>query len=797
MDNPYFDQGQYRFRHAWRQLTAVRLVVFLARLFGRALHFIVELLWRLIRAIGLYVIDAAYALKLALVDLKYAERRRRLNFHSFSRFLAASLWLIPRLIISSAQGLINLGQEGADRTQRGLAEEAKRAFPPRVRSTRSVAWSMINFVLTLLLLLLPFIGYAEWRKLDVTRGAIMVSVKAAFSDLFSAKGFLEQRNIGQASHAFTEASSNFLKARQDISSINSLLLSLAAVVPDQRFKLAASARHLAAAGQLSSQLGEKLTAALALPAGTPPSAPAFLDNFLMNARAALPLSRQLQGELARVKADALPAEYQNDFRGLADKAAFLSDSLAESIDVAEQAQTFLGEKMDKRYLLVFQNNAEKRGPGGFVGSYALVDFKKGSLVGLTVPKGGSYDTEAGLSRLVAAPAPLAMLNPLWHFWDANWWPDWPMSARKLMWFYEKSNGPTVDGVISLTPTVIEKALAVIGPIDMTAQYGVVITAENFWTTTQTFSEQKPDVTKQPKKIIGDLIDAIIAELPKRLTPEMSVKLVGALEDSLTEKQALLYFTDRSLQASVKRFGWAGEMLATAGDYLMVVNTNIGGQKTDRVIRETYEHGIKILPDGSILDTLTIRREHTGAKGQPFVGVRNVDWLRVYVPRGSELLTADGFRRPDEAYFEKADPAWESDPDLAAEAAAATAAPSGTKVYEENGKTVFANWSMIDPGQTALIHLTYRLPFSVRTIPQDRGWLAGLWRFVRPDPSPAYTLLVQKQPGAAATAYQASISSQLPQAVSWTYPAALAPVDDSYRLDQALSSDLFAALLFKP
>ena len=58
-----------------------------------------------------------------------------------------------------------------------------------------------------------------------------------------------------------------------------------------------------------------------------------------------------------------------------------------------------------------------------------------------------------------------MIAPQWYFWDANWWADWPTSANKLMWFYEKSNGPTVDGVVSFTPTVMEELLKIIGPIE--------------------------------------------------------------------------------------------------------------------------------------------------------------------------------------------------------------------------------------------------------------------------------------------------------------------------------------------
>jgi hypothetical protein len=331
---------------------------------------------------------------------------------------------------------------------------------------------------------------------------------------------------------------------------------------------------------------------------------------------------------------------------------------------------------------------------------------------ISVPKGGTYDTEAGLLERIVAPKPLWLLNPLWHFWDANWWPDWPTTARKLQWFYEKSDGPTVDGVISLTPTVIERLLAIHGPVDMTKEYGVIITAENFWSVTQAFSEQKPSVTKEPKKIIGDLMTRLSDDLPKNMSPEKTFALISMFETSLDQKQILLYFNNKELEQTVSSFGWDGKMKDTDNDYLMVTSTNIGGQKTDRVISETIDHTTEILPDGRIIDTLILTRQHTGIKRELFTGVRNVDWLRVYVPQNSKLIAASGFKQPDASYFSSPESTWKEDPDLQNENQASTDPESGTKMYSENGKTVFANWSMLDPGETIQIRLQYELPFRI-------------------------------------------------------------------------------------
>ena len=429
-----------------------------------------------------------------------------------------------------------------------------------------------------------------------------------------------------------------------------------------------------------------------------------------------------------------------------------------------------------------------------MGSYALVDISRGGIKNISVPKGGSYDTEAGLLERIVAPKPLWLLNPLWHFWDANWWPDWPTTAKKLQWFYEKSDGPTVDGVISLTPTVIERLLAIHGPVDMTKEYGVVISAENFWTVTQTFSEQKPSVTTEPKKIIGDLMTRLVEDLPKNMTPEKTFALISMLESSLDQKHILLYFNNKDLEQTVTKFGWDGKIKNTDKDYLMVTSTNIGGQKTDRVISEQINLETEILPDGRIIDTLILTRQHNGVNRELFTGVRNVDWLRVYVPEHSRLISASGFHQPDAHYFDEPDSSWKEDPDLKNENTATTDPESGTKVYSENGKTVFANWTMLDPGETVQLRLQYELPFTLQTR-KVSSWQNSVWSYFKTDPSYQYSLLVQKQPGVISQKLNSKLSVANGWEPVWKHSDALQVSNNGWELSQDLQTDNYSIVLF--
>jgi hypothetical protein len=364
---------------------------------------------------------------------------------------------------------------------------------------------------------------------------------------------------------------------------------------------------------------------------------------------------------------------------------------------------------------------------------------------------------------IKAPEPLWLVNPQWYFWDANWWPDWPTTAKNLMWFYEKSDGPSVDGVISFTPSVIESLLEITGPIDLQKDYGVTITSENFWQEVQLITERDNIIKtnqaavvhlpagekNKPKKIIGDLMAKMMEILPQKMDKDNLVKLISISEKNLSSKQIMFYFKDENLQKMVAEHNFDGAISSAPQDYLMVTNTNIAGAKTDKVIKEEISHETSVGSDGTMIDTVTIKRTHTALKNEPLVGVRNVDWLRVYVPRGSDLIAFSGASKPDLKYFEKPDSNWIQNDFIAShEALAVTDERTGTKIYEENGKTVFANWLMLDPGQTMIVTLRYRLPFNLWQVDRQDNFKTRLndWLGASDKNFYPYSLLVQKQPG---------------------------------------------------
>ncbi len=180
---------------------------------------------------------------------------------------------------------------------------------------------------------------------------------------------------------------------------------------------------------------------------------------------------------------------------------------------------------------------------------------------------------------------------------------------------------------------------------------------------------------------------------------------------------------------------------------MIVDTNLGGGKTDGVITQDAHLSISVQPDGSIINTLTVARTHEGVQGTLFTGVNNVDYVRIYSPRGSELISASGFTPPGEELFDFTEEEWEiADALFFTESTKRTHAQTGTDIFEESGKTVFGNWVQTKPGTTSTYTFSYKLPFTVEALETPDNLLAKAQSWIGMPQTSSYTLTVQKQSG---------------------------------------------------
>lgn len=655
---------------------------------------------------------------------------------------------------------------------------------------------LVSFALLAAFCIIPLGAWSSLSALASEQEMITNAGIRGVDSLKQAGLAVASRQYDQALAAFGQAETNFGEAREKAGPLGNAILAAAAVLPSD--SPISAAAPLLIAGREAALGGAILTRGLAAldDAATDPLMKA--NALRLSLDGALPHLELAAASLEKVQAEALPEEFRDSLAKIRSSLPAALQQLRRADSAAGVLPYLLGADVPRRYLVIFQNNAELRPTGGFIGSFALVDVDHGSVVQTEIPGGGSYDLQGSLKLRLAAPQPLRLINPNWEFQDANWFADFPTSAGKLAWFYEKSGGPTVDGVIAMTARLMESLLEATGPIEM-PEYGKTIDSRNFWLEAQEAVEIEYDrEANRPKQFLADLAPKIMERLQTADGRQM-LDLAARLDSALSEKDLLLWLRDPAAQEKVSDLGWAGEVSPAEGDYLQVVHTNIAGQKTDLVMHERIEHSAKVAADGSAVVTLTISRRHDGVKGALFTGVRNVDFLRVFVPEGSILIEASGFSPPDPKLFSLIEAGRTPDEDVAAQEASMTVdGDTGTRIFRESGKTVFGNWVQTDPGETSLVTLVYELPSgtvalgSAGGLPELASRLTGNEAGTTLD----YALLIQKQPGANAANFVSYVD--FPRGFRPTWQAPIRTEDDrgrwtaSFILDRDLTTGVLAA-----
>ena len=554
-----------------------------------------------------------------------------------------------------------------------------------------------------------------------------------------------QEQSADASQSFLRASAQFTSAKESISNLGTGTTMILSALPMTSAGYQ-TGQHLVQAGESLSFAGLRLSEGItAINNQLKPTTTSRLALFTHYVESALPHLKQALSELENIDSGLIPASQQATFQDLATRLPILYVSMEEFVEFSEMLSTILGADGTKRYLLIFQNNTELRPTGGFMGSFAEMKIHDGEIVEMNIPGGGTYDLQGSLQTSFISPEPLQLLSAKWEFQDANWFADFPTSSRTMISFYNDAGGPTVDGVIAVNATYISKLIGLLGPMEMES-YDRTIDEENFLFEAQRIVEHEYDLEEnKPKAFIGDLAEVLLERIMAG-DAETFLSLLTYLNQGLVERDVQIYFTDDSLQKEILDLGWGGSLQQTSGDYLLIADTNLGGGKTDGVIAQKVDLSVNIDSDGVITNTLSITRTHYGIQGTIFTGVNNVDYMRVYVPKGSELLSASGFSIPDDALFDIPSAEWEIHDELYyLEDTYEKDYATGTDVYEESGKTVFGNWAQTNPGTSSTVQITYRLPFTLQE-QLSTDLLAHLKQFIGIPQTAPYTLTLQKQSG---------------------------------------------------
>lgn len=385
----------------------------------------------------------------------------------------------------------------------------------------------------------------------------------------------------------------------------------------------------------------------------------------------------------------------------------------------------LGEKDDKKYLIVFQNNAELRPTGGFITAYAIFRISKGNI---TVDRSDDiYSLDATIPK---GPAPRPILQYLpkvytFNLRDSNLSPDYIESMKTFYSMYQQSSQKVaIDGIIALDTSVLVSTVKILD--NHVEAGGLTFTTDpdpRCWNKCPQIIYQLEDSISRPvnyiksdrKGLLGQLLFAIMKKALQSSPKQYWGKLVQSGITQAQQKHVMFNLFNADAQTGLDSLNASGRIKPFEGDYLHINDANFAGAKSNLFITQTVRNEYKVDSDGTITKTVTV--EYTNPqppsdcnleRGALCLNAENRDWVRMYVPEGSQLIASES---------------------------------KGSQVkltsYKELGKTVIEGFLTIRTQGKATYTVSYKLPFKK---PSD-GVVPLLIQKQAGTDSPVYTTVV--------------------------------------------------------
>ncbi|MFA7209292.1 MAG: DUF4012 domain-containing protein [Parcubacteria group bacterium] len=292
----------------------------------------------------------------------------------------------------------------------------------------------------------------------------------------------------------------------------------------------------------------------------------------------------------------------------------------------------------RNFLVLLQNNMELRPGGGFLGQYAIIKIKNGEAVSVFVEDANLLDQK--ISAKITPPYALQRMMQLkkWKFRDSNFSPDFPTNVDKAEYFLRLAGSQSkFDGVVAVNSQVFNDILEITGPVSAPGS-SVVFDSSNAALKLEEIVEKQylldENLDTQNRKWIMKKLAPVIIE--KLSNAGDLAKLAKFFHNELKNKNIMLNFSDPELQSLVESVYWDGKVSADwQGDYLMMVDANMGALKTDYYMRRSMAYDLDLTGEKPVA-TLKILYKNTA----PYGDWRTSDYhsyLRVYVPAGAKLL----------------------------------------------------------------------------------------------------------------------------------------------------------------
>ncbi|MFZ5882125.1 MAG: DUF4012 domain-containing protein [Chloroflexota bacterium] len=485
---------------------------------------------------------------------------------------------------------------------------------------------------------------------------------------------------------------------------------------------------------------------------------------------------------ARIAAESLSPEVREIVEDVDKVISLLQDGLS----LGAELPRLLGasDEGPKTYLLLVQNEDELRPTGGFITAWGTLLLQDGRM--------GSLDfSNSGEAEDWTKPYPIApwqlqayMDTPVLVLRDANWFTHYPTAAQYAEYLYSLSSDHSVDGVIAFDQHLLVILLGVTGPIQVEgADYPV--DAGNVISYMRAAKLRTPEAEGQMEWDSKAFLDPLTrALLEKIFSDDTNLEdLVQAIILALNERHILLQVDNSQAGDFLAKYHWDGAVSPAEGDFLMAVDTNVGFNKTNAVVKTSLTYEVNLTKSNSLTSTLTVfhengsvgidtchHRDKVRVMGEEKYPIQDCYWnyLRVYTPKGTFLVDAKPQTIPSAWMIGQASPP-------------ATVDVLSEQAEKVEGAQSFGTIQVVPASSSLSTEFQFLLPLNVMRVTED-GQLS-------------YRLKVQKQPGT--QAIPITIHIRLPEGAQVTRMPPGATVDETGVLIQAdLRLDLQIEVVYR-
>lgn len=284
------------------------------------------------------------------------------------------------------------------------------------------------------------------------------------------------------------------------------------------------------------------------------------------------------------------------FRRQLDRAIPEADGALRALKVAPG---LLGGNGTRRYLILFANPAESRGMGGFIGAWAQLDAKNGSLTLVRSGKMGELnDATDWRNRRITGESEFVSrysdLQPARFMQNVSASPDFPTVARVASQLYPQAGGERVDGVLYVDPLALAALLKLTGPVEAPG-IPMKLTADNaadFLMNGQ--YKDLPDVNDRTDQL-SSAAKATFAALTTRQLPTIG-QISKTLSPMVHQRRFLLSVTNPAEQSFLGSIGMTGAFpKANGGDLLSFRTSNASANKVDFYLQQLTQYVVNYEP----------------------------------------------------------------------------------------------------------------------------------------------------------------------------------------------------------